>query len=249
MAGCSFWGVSRTPLMSAATRREMSRTGRNVRRQCIQIDGVWDAAAAVRARAWAGRVADRERPLVLDIDSTLVEVHSRTPARRPITGYGFHDAVLYRRRGAAVGQALRITVLDRSIGQLPDAFAAGHRRGDDPAAAAQPMNRLCSASIDAGTATSRISCRTPQHPDHRRYRGCAHRWLQRAVGGPQSRRARSQAHRRARAQVTELTEAVDLSHWARTRLIVRREPLHPGAQRTLFDAQLALLGVPRRRRR
>ena len=57
------------------------------------------------------------------------------------------------------------------------------------------------------------------------------RW-QPAVGGPQSRRARSQAHRRARAQVTELTEAVDLSHWPEGTLIVRREPLHPGAQRT-----------------
>jgi hypothetical protein len=37
------------------------------------------------------------------------------------------------------------------------------------------------------------------------------------------------------AQVAELTDLVDLSDWPDgTRLIVRREPLHPGAQQTLF---------------
>ena len=58
-----------------------------------RLDGVWDAAAAVRARAWAGRVEDRERPLVLDIDSTLVEVHSQNKAGAAPHykgGYGFH---------------------------------------------------------------------------------------------------------------------------------------------------------------
>ena len=41
-----------------------------------------------------------------------------------------------------------------------------------------------------------------------------------------------------RAQVAELTNSVDLSGWPeRTRFIARREPLHPGAQRTLFDSE------------
>ena len=39
------------------------------------------------------------------------------------------------------------------------------------------------------------------------------------------------------ATVTELTEFCDLSGWpAGTRLIVRREPLHPGAQTSLFPS-------------
>jgi Transposase DDE domain group 1 len=39
------------------------------------------------------------------------------------------------------------------------------------------------------------------------------------------------------ADVIELTDEVDLSSWPEgTRLIVRREPLHPGAQQTLFPA-------------
>ncbi len=37
------------------------------------------------------------------------------------------------------------------------------------------------------------------------------------------------------AKVAELTDLINLDHWPRgTRLIVRREPLHPGAQTSLF---------------
>ncbi len=227
-----------------------------------RLDGVWDAAAAVRARAWSGRVADRERPLVLDIDSTLVEVHSQNKAGAAPHykgGYGFGPMLCSTGDGEPLWVKLRpgnaaanhiadhLEVLDRSIGQLPDAFAAGHRRGDDPAAAAQPMRLRtdsagCSALIAQRCRDRNITYfMTARHNTQitaaiAAARTDPDRW-QPAVGGPQSRRARSQAHRRARAQVTELTEAVDLSHWPEgTRLIVRREPGHPGAQRTLFDS-------------
>jgi hypothetical protein len=37
------------------------------------------------------------------------------------------------------------------------------------------------------------------------------------------------------AHVAEVTDLVDLAHWPEgTRLIVRREPLHPAAQHSLF---------------
>jgi len=40
------------------------------------------------------------------------------------------------------------------------------------------------------------------------------------------------------AAVIELTDRVDLSTWPQgTRLIVRREPLHPGTQRSLFPSE------------
>jgi hypothetical protein len=46
------------------------------------------------------------------------------------------------------------------------------------------------------------------------------------------------------AAVAELTALVDLSGWpAGTRLIVRREPLHPGAQQTLFPSTTAAGGL------
>ena len=44
--------------------------------------------------------------------------------------------------------------------------------------------------------------------------------------------------KRRGAQVIDLTDLADLSGWpGRTRLIVRREPRHPGAQRSLFPSE------------
>ena len=199
---------------------------------------------------------------MLDIDSTLVEVHSQNKAGAAPHykgGCGFHPMLCSAGDGEPLWVKLRagnaaanhiadhLEVLDRSIGRLPDAFAAGHRRGDDPEAAAQPMRLRtdsagCSASIAQGCRDHNITYfMTARHNTQTTAAIAAartdpDRW-QPAVEGPQARRARSQARRRARAQVTELTEAVDLSHWPEgTRLIVRREPLHPGAQRTLLDS-------------
>ena len=62
---------------------------------------------------------------------------------------------------------------------------------------------------------------------------------------------RQDGEERPGAAVAELTDLVDLSDWpAGTRLIVRREPLHPGAQQTLFPSTaVPLLGPLHRRRR
>lgn len=44
--------------------------------------------------------------------------------------------------------------------------------------------------------------------------------------------------RRIRAQVAKLTDLADLSRWPEgTRLVVRREPLQPRAQRSLFESE------------
>jgi len=48
---------------------------------------------------------------------------------------------------------------------------------------------------------------------------------------------RQDGDERPGAAVAELTDRVDLSGWPEgTRLIVRREPLHPGAQQSLFPS-------------
>jgi hypothetical protein len=50
---------------------------------------------------------------------------------------------------------------------------------------------------------------------------------------------RQDGEERPGAAVAELTDLVDLAGWpAGTRLIVRREPLHPGAQQSLFPSLL-----------
>ena len=60
-----------------------------------------------------------------------------------------------------------------------------------------------------------------------------------AAGARLRRRAIKDGEPSKRAQVAELTDSVDLEGWPeRTRFIARREPLHRGAQRTLFDSEL-----------
>src|SRR5204863_8073049 len=50
---------------------------------------------------------------------------------------------------------------------------------------------------------------------------------------------RQDGEERPGAAVTEVTDLVDLSGWpSGTRLIVRREPLHPGAQQSLFPSTM-----------
>ena len=118
------------------------------------LERVWDTAAGVRAAEWSQQCVDPARPLVLDIDSTLVEVHSENKqgaAPHYKRGYGFHPmlcstgdgdplwAKLRPGNAAANNIADHLEVLDRSIGQLPEGSAAGHRPGDEPAMAAQPI--------------------------------------------------------------------------------------------------------------
>ena len=153
--------------------------------------------AAVRERVWAHRGGADASPVVLDIDATLVEVHSehKAGAAAHFTGgYGFHPLLCFSDDGDALGAVLRpgnaaansiddhVAVLDAAIGRLPGEVAAGHRRGDDAGAVARPVV----------------------------LRGAA---------------------------VADLTEYIDTSNRpGRTRLIVRREPRHPGAQRSLFGS-------------
>lgn len=108
------------------------------------------AIAGVRQRVWAhlGLLREGER-IVLDIDATLIEIHSENKQRTGPTykrGFGFHPLLCFL---AATGEVLAgllrpgnagantITdhehVLDAAIAQLPEHAQAGHRPGDDPA--------------------------------------------------------------------------------------------------------------------
>jgi hypothetical protein len=217
------------------------------------LAGLWDAMAEVRSDVWS--VIDDGGPVVLDIDASLVEIHSEHKQGTAATykaGFGFHPmfcfadatgetlAALLRPGNATANNAAdHLTVLDNAIGQLPADIAAGHRPGDDPAAVSRPvMVRADSAGATAGFV-----------------RGCRDRNIGFAVVA----RKNSQIHgaiskieldddrwtpaltqagdERAGAAVCDVTSLVDLSHWPEgTRLIVRREPLHPGAQQTLFPS-------------
>src|SRR5205085_3549536 len=209
----------------------------------------------VRAKAWA-RV-DNGEPVVLDIDASLVEIHSEHKDGTGPTykgGFGFHPmfcfadntgetlaALLRPGNAAANSSADHLAVLDHAIGQLPAEIAAGHHVDDDPATATRPVTvRADSAGATRGFVW-----------------GCRVRNVGFAVVARKNTRihgAISKIHldddrwtaaltqagdERPGAAVCELTDLVDLSRWPQgTRLIVRREPLHPGAQQTLFPSTM-----------
>ncbi|MCY4433888.1 MAG: IS1380 family transposase [bacterium] len=216
------------------------------------VEGLWEAAAGVRAGVWERR-GDASGPVVLDIDSTLVEVHSENKqgaAAHFKGGFGFHPMLCATDDGELLSIKLRagnaaanhicdhIEVLDAAVAQLPAAVARGHRPGDGQAPSREVHLRVDAAGCSVGIAeacrdrevgffmTARSNQQVEAAIDHSRFD--ARKW-QPALG--------ADGEPSKRAQVAELTESVDLSGWpSGTRLIARREPLHPGAQRTLFDS-------------
>ena len=207
------------------------------------LGALWGAAATARGEAWSKRRAGG--PLVVDIDSTLVEVHSENKqgaAPHYKGGYGFGPMICSTGDGEPLWAKLRpgnaaandiadhIEVLDAAVSVLPAADAAlGGRElvlrvdaGGCSARIAEAcrgrnvtffMSARATAGIDAAIAAARCDPR---------------RWTAAAPNPKQ---------RHPKAHVAELTDLVDLSGWpARTRLIIRREPRHPGAQRSLFDS-------------
>jgi hypothetical protein len=102
----------------------------------------------VRTEVWRRNPAmTGNGPVVLDIDASLVEIHSENKEQAAPTykgGYGFHPmfcfadatgetlAALLRPGNAGANTvADHISVLDAAIAQLPGDIAAGHPAGDD----------------------------------------------------------------------------------------------------------------------
>ncbi len=214
---------------------------------------LWDAIGEVRAKVWA-RV-DTGLPVVLDIDASLVEIHSEHKDGTGPTykgGFGFHPmfcfadntgetlaAMLRPGNAAANSSADHLAVLDAAIGQLPADIAAGHHVGADPAMVTRPvMVRADSAGATRGFVWG---CRarhvgfavvarknTSIHAAISKIRFDDNRW---------NAAVTQTGDVRPGASVCEVTDLVDLSAWPEgTRLIVRREPLHPGAQHSLFPS-------------
>jgi hypothetical protein len=222
------------------------------------LEGVWEATAGVRARVWArSSVTNTTEPVLLDMDATLVEVHSENKDGTAPTykrGFGFHPMLCFAdATGEALAARLRpgnagantvtdhLGVLDDAITQLPPEIAAGHRPGDPTSDVARPVV----------VRTDSAGC------THGFVKGCRDRNIGFAVVARSNRQVAAAISRtftdpgparwaparrqdgavRDGASVAELTDLVDLSDWpAGTRLIVRREPLHPGAQQTLLPS-------------
>ena len=217
------------------------------------VGDLWAHQAAVREQVWARR-APAAGPVVLDIDATLVEVHSEHKAGAAAHykgGYGFHPLLCFSDDGDALGAVLRpgnaaanniddhIALLDAAIGRLPEAVAAGHRAGDDAALVARAVvlrtdsagcsTKIAEACRVRNVGFSLVARRNDAIDSAIAAVPVTDKCWQRAI--------RQSGDVRPGAAVADLTDYVDTADWPnRTRLIVRREPRHPGAQRSLFPS-------------
>ena len=239
---------------SVASDSTLYRTFRNDL-DAATLEGLWDALAEARTQVWrrSSATAGTSR-IVLDIDSSLHEVHSENKADTAPTykgGFGFHPiycfadatgeclAVKLRPGNAGANNIVdHVAVLDAAIAGLPDETAVGHRPGDDASLVRRPVQ----VRVDSAGCTEFVwRCR------HRnvgfavvaRTNASIHAAISRIAADDQawSPAIRQDGDERPGAAVAELTGLVDLTDWPEgTRLIVRREPLHPGAQQSLFPS-------------
>jgi hypothetical protein len=192
--------------------------------------------------------------VVLDIDASLHQVHSENKDDAGPNykgGYGFHPmycfadatgetlSVLLRPGNAGANNiADHVALLDMAIAQLPEEIAVGHGVGDDPSLA----RRAVQVRTDSAGCTSFVwqaRARNVGFAVVARSNASIHGAISKVVDDETrwSQALRQDGTERRGASVAELTDLVDLSDWPEgTRLIVRREPLHPGAQGSLFPS-------------
>ncbi|MEU2744125.1 IS1380 family transposase, partial [Streptomyces sp. NPDC007095] len=242
-----FGPVASTPtawrLLAAVDERVLDRL-RSARAQAREV--AWLQADETGSGIPAVKAGGREvTGLVLDLDATLITCHSEKEAAAPTYkgGFGFHPLLCFlANTGEAMSGILRpgnagantaadhVAVLDQALAQIPDA----HRHGTD----------ILIRTDGAGSAKAFLA-----HLRDLRGHGLDLRFsVGYAVTEPVRRAIRALPEQvwhpaldqdgtlRESAEVAELTGAVDLAGYpVGTRIIVRRERPHPGAQLSLFD--------------
>jgi hypothetical protein len=196
------------------------------------------AHARARERFW--KLHGAPERLTIDVDATLITAHSdkEGAAGNYKGGYGFHPLAAYAdQTREALGGLLRPgnagantaadhqTVLDRALGQIP----AEHVETieilvrADTAGATHGLTDYCRQArmrFSVGyELTAPVRAAIPQIPEQA--------WVAALEQDGSERR---------NGEVAEITESVDLSCWPQgSRLIVRRERPHPGAQLSFTD--------------
>ena len=131
------------------------------------VESLADAMARVRERVWADYPEDET--VILDIDSSVHEVHSENKQHAAPTynrKYGFHPlycfadwtgeplAARLRRGGAAPNQVSDLVdVLDAAIRALPARMRVGHSPGDDPELVVYPVRVRADSAAGPSFAT------------------------------------------------------------------------------------------------
>lgn len=212
------------------------------------LDALRAARATARAKAWAAGGAPGE--VVLDVDASLVEIHSErkqgaTPHFK--RGFGFHpmfcflDAtgealagVLRPGNAAANSGADQLAVVDMAIAQLPDLHRQGHRPGDAPDSVVHPiLVRADSAGAVRGFIDGLVA-RNCEFSISARVSNALDTAIAAVADDVWRPAINTNGEPRRGAQVAELDLTID--GWPTgTRAIVRRERPHPGAQLRLWD--------------
>lgn len=217
----------------------------------VELRGIAAARVAARERAWAAGAGPAGGEVIIDIDATIITTKADKQDAAPTykRTYGHHpllamcaetDEVLagiLRAGNAGANTAIdHVTLLADAIGQLPAVWRAGHGAGEDP----NLVERRVLVRADSAGASHWLA------------EECLDRNVEFSFGYQIDERVRrgvacinddtwqptidSNGEARNGAAVVELTGLVNLDAWPEdTRLIVRRERPHPGAQLSLFD--------------
>lgn len=224
------------------------------------VDRARQAMARIRAEVWRRTTAtDSDGEVFLDVDASLVEVHSDNKegtGPHYAGGFGFHPLLCFAdATGDALSGMLRpgnaaandtadlLRVVDDAVSQLPAAVGAGHRSGDredlvkrqvvvrsDSAGGTKAFSgglrrRNIGFQVVARSQTAVAAAITTANED-------PDRW-QTAVNQDGSEFEPTDSG--LTTAVCDVTDLVDLTGWPQgTRLIIRRQPLHPGAQTSLL---------------
>lgn len=203
------------------------------------LEAIRAARAVALAKAWGAGARPEE--LILDIDASLLAAHSEKEgaAGNYKGGFGFHPLLCYL---AETGEPLAAV--------LRPGNAAAHTAADHFEVLQLALEQLPEADLDREIlARADIGGRT-----HAFTSDCRSAGIRFSVGYEVDERVRGSimalpeaawqsaidgdGAEREGAQVAELTDRVELSSWPEgTRLILRRERPHPGAQLSVLDCE------------
>ncbi|HEY5266967.1 MAG TPA: IS1380 family transposase [Acidimicrobiales bacterium] len=212
------------------------------------------ALAEVRQKVWAKLDTSVDEPVILDFDASLVMGLAESKEMAASTykgGFGFHPLFCFADlTGETLSHTLRpgnatahnaadhVEVLDAALAQLPESIRSGHGVGDEFAPSRQVIARAdnagCTFEFLAACRARKINFSVTARSNAR---------LQSALYAVSAREDlwrpsfTQDGTPREGAAVCEVTDFLTLKKMpSGTRCIVRREPLHPGAQRSLFPS-------------
>jgi hypothetical protein len=200
----------------------------------------WLRAAHARARARVWKLAGAPASLTIDLDATLLGAHSEKEGAAGTFkgGFGFHPMLAY---GDQTGEAL--------AGELRPGNAGANTAADQIQVAEQALQQIPAEHIESIELLLRVDSAGASHD---LLDWCREAQIRFSVGYDLTETIRAailkipdgawvcavdqDGSQRPNGQVCEITELLDLTGWpAGSRVLVRRERAHPGAQLTFTD--------------